>query len=56
MEDIFIDDDVFSDTITKDVSNLIDKIKSEIDVNDILFEQMSIDTASNVPSAPEPKA
>ena len=29
MEDIFIDDDVFSDTITRDISNLIDKIKSD---------------------------
>ena len=55
-EDIFIDDGIFSDTDPKDISNLIDEIKSDIDVNDILFEQQihPIDTASNVPLAPEP--
>ena len=36
-ENIFIDDNTFSDTGTKDNSNLIDKIKPDIDMNDILF-------------------
>ena len=36
-ENIFIVDDIFSDAGTKDNSNLIDKIKSDIDMNDILF-------------------
>ena len=49
MEDIFIDDDIFSDTDLKDISNLNNKIKSDIDVNDSLFEHVPIDTASNVP-------
>ena len=31
-EDIFIDDGLFSDTDPKDISNLIDKIKSDINV------------------------
>ena len=54
MEDIFIDDDIFSNTDPKDISNLIDKIKSDIDVNNISFEHVPIDVASNVPPAPEP--
>ena len=54
-EDIFIDDNIFSDTDPKDISNLLDETKSNIDVNDIFFEQVPIDTASNDPRAPEPR-
>ena len=54
-EDIFINDNIFSDTDPKDISNLIDEIKSGIDVIDILFEHVPINTASNVPLLPEPK-
>ena len=54
-EDTFIDDDIFSDMDPKDISNLIDEIKSGGDVNDILFEHVPINTASYVPLLPEPK-
>ena len=54
-EDIFIDDNIFSDTNPKDNSNLVDEITSDIDVNDILFEYVPIDTAYNIPPTPEPR-
>ena len=54
-EDIFIDDDIFSNNDPKDISNLIDEIKSGIDENDILFNYVPIDTASNVPPTNEPR-
>ena len=37
-KDIFINDDLFSDTDTRDICNLVDQIKSETDVNDVLLE------------------
>ena len=46
-EDIFFNDDIFSDTNPKNISNL--------NVNDISFKHVPIDTASNVPPALEPR-
>ena len=51
-EDIFIDDELFSDTDTKDTKNIVGVIKQEIDVNDILFDHVAIDTMPNVPPPP----
>lgn len=42
-EDIFIDHNFFSNTDTQNISNLVE-IKSDIDKNDILFEDVPIDT------------
>ena len=53
-EDIFIDDELFSDTDTKDTKNIVGVIKQEIDVNDILFDHVAIDTMPNVPPPPDP--
>ena len=53
-EDIFIDDELFSDTDTKDTKNLVDVITQETDVNDILFDHVPIDTTPNVPPPPDP--
>ena len=54
-EDIFIDDNIFSDTNPKDNSNLVDEITSDIDMNDIFFEYVPIDAAYNIPPTPEPR-
>ena len=54
MEDIFIDDELFSDTNTKDTKNLVDVITKETDVNDILFDHVPIDKTPNVPPPPDP--
>ena len=51
--DIFIDDELFSDTNTKDTKNLVDIITQEVDVNYILFDQVPIDTTPNVPPPPD---
>ena len=53
-EDIFIDDELFSDTDTKDKKNLVDVITQETDVNDSLFDYVPIDTTPNVPPPPDP--
>ena len=53
-EDIFIDDHLFNDTDTKDICNLVDQIKSETDVNNILFEHEPIDTTPDISPSPEP--
>ena len=53
-EDIYIDDKLFSDTDIKDTKNLVDVIKQETDVNDILFDHVPIDTTPNVPPLPDP--
>ena len=52
-EDIFIDDDLFSDTDTKDICNLVDQTKSETDVNDVLLEHDPADTTSDILPSPE---
>ena len=45
---------MFSDTDTKDTKNIVGVIKQEIDVNDILFDHVAIDTMPNVPPPPDP--
>ena len=54
-KDIFIDDDLFSECNQKHLSILVDKIKSEIEVNDILFEHESIDVTPGTLPRPEPQ-
>ena len=54
MGDIFIDDELFSDTNTKDTKNLVDIITQEADVNYILFDHVPIDTTPNVSPPPDP--
>ena len=54
MEDIFVDDNLFSDTNTKDTKNLVDVITQETDVNDSLFDYVAIDTTPNVLPPPDP--
>ena len=54
-EGIFIDDDLFSESDQKHLSDLVDKIKSEIDVNDILFEHEPIDVTPSTLPWPEPQ-
>ena len=39
-EDIFIDDDLFSDNDQQDILDFVRKIRSEIDTDDILLIQM----------------
>ena len=39
-EDIFIDDDLFSDNDQQNILDFVGKIRSEIDTNDILLIQM----------------
>ena len=53
-KDIFINDDLFSDTDTRDICNLVDRIKSETDVNDVLLEHEPVDTTPDTPPSPEP--
>ena len=53
-EDIFIDDGLFSDTDTKDICNLVDQIKSETDINYILFEYEQVDITPDILPSPEP--
>ena len=53
-EDILIDDELFSDTDTKDIKNLVGIITMETDVNDILFDHEPVDVSPNIPSAPDP--
>ena len=47
-EDIFINDDLFSDTDQQDILDFVDEIRSEIDVNDTLFEHEPIDAIPSV--------
>ena len=54
MEDNFIADELFSDTNSKDTKNLVEVIKQETDVNDILFDRVPIDTTLDVPPLPDP--
>ena len=51
-EDIFINDDLFSDTDQQDILDFVDEIRSEIDVNDTLFEHEPIDTTPPAPLPP----
>ena len=53
-EDISIDNELFSDTNTKDPKNLIDIITQETDVTGILFDHVPIDTIPSVPRPPNP--
>ena len=54
-EDIFIDDDLFSDNDLQDILDFVNKIGSEIDREDILLEHEPIDAAPNVQVEPEPR-
>ena len=49
-----MDDELFSDTDTKDIKNLVDMIKMETDVNNILFNLELVDLTPNVPLLPDP--
>ena len=51
---MFIDDGLFSETDTKNICNLVDQIKSEIDLNDILLEHEPVDTTADIAPSPEP--
>ena len=53
-DNIFMDDELFSDTDTKDIKNLVDMIKMETDVNNILFNLELVDLTQNVPLPPDP--
>ena len=53
--DRFIDDDLFSDNDQQDILDFVDKIRSDIDTNDILFEHEPIDTTPSVQVEPEPR-
>lgn len=53
-EDIFIEDELFSDTDTKNITNLVDIITTETDVNYILFDHEPLDVTPNVPSTTDP--
>ena len=54
-EDKFIDDYLFSDNDQQVILDFVDKIRSEIDTDDILFEHESIDTTPSVQVEPEPR-
>ena len=53
-EDIFIDDELFSDADTKDIKNLVDMITMETDVNDISFDHEPVHVTPNNLLAPDP--
>ena len=53
-EDIFVDDELFSDSNKKDVKTLVDVKNAETNVDDIFFDDEPIDTAPNVQPTPEP--
>ena len=54
-EDIFIDDDLFSDNDQQDILDFVDKIRSEIDTDNILFEHEPMDATPSVQLEPEPR-
>ena len=47
-EDIFTESDLFSDNDPQDILDFVDKIRSEIDTDDILFEYEPVDATSSV--------
>ena len=47
-EDIFTESDLFSDNDPQDILDFVDKIRSEIDTDDILFEHEPVDATSSV--------
>ena len=53
-EDIFTDDELFSDTDTKKIKNLVDIITTETDVNYILFDHEPLDVTPNFPWTTDP--
>ena len=53
-EDIFIDDELFSDADTKDIKNLVDMITMETDVNEMSFDHEPVHVTPNNPLAPDP--
>ena len=55
IEDIFIDDNLFSGKDQQDIFDFVEKIRSEIDTDDILFKHEPIDTAPSVQVEPEPR-
>ena len=52
-EDIFTESDLFSDNDPQDILDFVDKIRSEIDTDDILFEHEPVDATSSVQVEPE---
>ena len=53
-DDIFMDDELFCDTDTKDINNLVDMITTETDVNNIFFNLELVHLTPNVPLALDP--
>ena len=54
-ENIFIDDDLFSDNDQQDILDFVDKIRSEIDTDNILFEHEPVDATPSLQVEPEPR-
>ena len=54
-EDIFIDNGLFSDNDQQDILDIFDKIRSEMDTDDILFEHEPIDATPSAQVEPEPR-
>ena len=52
---MLIDDDLFSDNDQQDILDFVEKIRSEIDTGDILFEHEPIDATPSVQVEPEPR-
>ena len=50
-EDLFIDDEFFSNTDKKDIRNLVNITTMGTDINDILFDHEPVDVTPNVPLA-----
>ena len=53
-EDLFIEDEFFSDTDKKDIRNLVNVTTMGTDINHILFDHEPVDVTPNVPLAPDP--
>ena len=52
---MLIDDDLFSDNDQQDILDFVEKIRSEIDTDDILFEHEPIDASPSAQVEPEPR-
>ena len=52
---MLIDDDLFSDNDQQDILDFVEKIRSEIDTDDILFEHEPIDATPSAQVEPEPR-
>ena len=54
-EDMLIDDDLFSDNDQQDILDFVEKIRLEIDTDDILFEHEPIDATPSAQVEPKPR-